>query len=171
MATFRRKMLFIALAMAAVLVLAACAGQDQGGTRGDGADPGGGGEGDPIRISEPWARPVKASGEGEISTGVVYMTIENAGPADDEIIGAASSVAGVLELHETVHDHDEGTSEMHDTHEIPVPAGETVELKPGGLHIMLIDVKQDLDEGDSFSLTLSFREAGDISVTVPVELK
>jgi copper(I)-binding protein len=57
---------------------------------------------------------------------------------------------------------------MREVGEIAVPSGSTVELAPGGLHIMLLDLEEDLAVGDTFELTLQFQEAGDLTVTVEV---
>ncbi len=57
---------------------------------------------------------------------------------------------------------------MHPQATVDIPAGGTVEFKPGGLHVMLIGLKQDLKAGDTYTLTLQFRNAGDVPVTVMV---
>ena len=125
-------------------------------------------------------------------TGVaaVYLTIENPTDRDDALLRASVSpnIAGIVEVHETfqVEDDDaddgamehgeEGTDDEHrspmmgmrEIDAIETPAGETVELVPGGLHIMLIDLVDDLEVGDRFEVTLTFEHAGDVTVTAQV---
>jgi copper(I)-binding protein len=74
-------------------------------------------------------------------------------------------VAGAVELHMTMMN--EGNMQMAPQQEVPVQAGKT-EFKPGGLHVMLIGLKQDLNPGDTFSLTLDFATAGEMSLQVTV---
>ncbi len=115
-----------------------------------------------ITISQPWARATPAPG----GAGAAFMTITNAGENADKLVKAASSAANVTELH--THIHDGGIMRMEAVPSIDVPAKGSVALAPGGLHIMLIGLKEPLQEGATFSLTLSFENAGDIMVTVPV---
>ena len=59
--------------------------------------------------------------------------------------------------------------EMHQLQSVPLQAGEEVTFEPGGLHIMLIDLKQDLKTGSEFEITLQFKDHPDLNVTVPVQ--
>lgn len=96
-----------------------------------------------------------------------YLTLINKGTADDRLVSASSPVAGVAQLHEMKMDGDVmKMGELADG--IPVPAGQTVTLAPGGLHIMLMDLKQALVEGSTFPLTLTFEKAGAITIEVLV---
>jgi periplasmic copper chaperone A len=115
----------------------------------------------PIRIEHPWSR------ASAVATGVVYLTIANRGPAGDRLVAVASPVAEKAELHSDIDDN--GVMKMRPLAAIEIkPNGKAV-LKPGGMHIMLIGLKQPLIEGQSIPLSLSFEKAGKIDITVPVE--
>ncbi|OJY28871.1 MAG: hypothetical protein BGP11_02025 [Rhodobacterales bacterium 65-51] len=98
--------------------------------------------------------------------GVVYLSIRNTGSADDALIGVATPIAGMPMIHETVVN--DGVASMPHAMSVPVPAGQTVELAPGGYHGMLMGLTQALEKGDSFPLTLTFQSAGEVTVTVDV---
>lgn len=96
-----------------------------------------------------------------------FVTINNTGSADDTLIGAASPSAGRVELHEMVMMND--VMKMRQLEGgIPVPAGQTVELKPGGLHLMFMDVKTPFVEGEKVSVTLTFEKAGTVDLVLPI---
>lgn len=99
--------------------------------------------------------------------GAAYMVIRNTGTAPDALIGAeAPETAGKVELHETMMEG--GIARMHAAHRFEVPAGGTLELKPGGKHIMLLNLKKELKPGDQFHLDLKFEKAGTLHVAVEV---
>lgn len=98
--------------------------------------------------------------------GVLYLEITNNGGADDALIGVSTPVAGMPMLHETVVK--DGVASMPHAMSIPVPAGKTVELAPGGYHGMLMGLTAALKEGDRFPVTLTFEKAGDVTVNVDV---
>ncbi|MBP6776321.1 MAG: copper chaperone PCu(A)C [Piscinibacter sp.] len=99
-----------------------------------------------VSVKDPW---VRATVAGQKATGA-FMQI--ADPAGGKLVSASTSVAGVVELHEMSM---EGTTmKMRAVPAIDLPAGKPVELKPGGLHVMLMDLKQPLSAGDSVALTL-----------------
>ncbi len=95
------------------------------------------------------------------------LTIVNTGTSDDRLIAASSPVAEKSEPHSTIDDN--GVMRMRPLAGIEVKAGERVELKPGGMHLMLTGLKAPLKLGQSFPLTLTFEKAGAVSVTVAVE--
>ncbi|MGV8936850.1 MAG: copper chaperone PCu(A)C [Allorhizobium sp.] len=96
-----------------------------------------------------------------------FVTIHNGGSADDRLISAASPSAGRVEMHEMVMQND--VMKMRQLNEgIPVPAGATVELKPGALHLMFMDVKDPFVEGGSVKVTLTFEKAGPVEIVLPV---
>ena len=117
----------------------------------------------PLHASQAWARPAPAGGNG-----AVYLRLENRGRADERLLGAAADVAGRIELHRT-HVHASGAAGMSMQPAIDLPAGQTVELAPGGLHIMLIGLSRALEEGQTFPLTLTFERAAPLEVAVEVE--
>jgi periplasmic copper chaperone A len=115
-----------------------------------------------IAIGHPYARatvPGQPAGGG-------FLKLENKGDAD-RLLSASASVSGSVELHSMSMDGD--VMRMRQVNAIDLPAGKTVELKPGGLHIMFIGLKAPLKAGDSFPLKLKFEKAGEVTVEVKVE--
>jgi copper(I)-binding protein len=102
-----------------------------------------------------------------------FLAVTNTGDADDTLVAAsaAGEVAGRMELHEM--EMREGVMRMREVEGgIPVPAGETVLLVPGGLHLMLMDLAGGMEEGEAHEITLTFAEAGEAVVefeVLPVE--
>lgn len=115
-----------------------------------------------IRIADAWARATP----GAAQAGGAFLTLSNSGAADDALVSAASPVAGTVELH--THVHEGAVMRMRAVPSIPVPAGKTVALQPGGLHVMLIGLRQPLAQGTRFPLTLTFEKAGTTTVEVDV---
>ncbi|WP_116084620.1 DUF1775 domain-containing protein [Tropicimonas sp. IMCC34011] len=96
-----------------------------------------------------------------------YMTVANTGETDDVLISVSSSVSRRGEVHEMSMDGD--VMRMREVEGgLSIPAGETVTLEPGGLHIMLMDLEGPLSEGESAEVTLTFEEAGDVTLTLPI---
>ncbi len=114
-----------------------------------------------IEIDHPWAR--ASAGK----TGAAYLVIVNKGAADDRLVSATTPVAQKAEPHMTTDDN--GVMKMRPVDGIDIKAGATAELKPGGLHLMLMGLKAPLKAGQSFPLTLTFEKAGAIDATVVVE--
>ena len=94
-----------------------------------------------------------------------YMQIKNSTSADDQLIGVTCDFADTM-LHETIMNGD--VASMQEIASIDVPAGATVELKPGGLHIMFSNPKREIKVGDTLNLTLKFKNAGEITVPATV---
>ena len=115
-----------------------------------------------LKIEHPWSRPTAPG----VSVGVGYMVIVNAGPAD-ALVDASTPVAGRVELHQTRMDG--GMMKMRRVGKVDVPAGTTVRLEPGGLHMMLIGLRQPLAEGARLPLVLRFEKAGEVKVELKVE--
>lgn len=114
-----------------------------------------------LKIVHPWAR-VSA-----VQNGAAYMTITAQGGAGDRLVAAASPAANRAELH--THIMDGNVMRMRQVQGIDVKPGETATLKPGGLHVMLLGLKQPLVDGQSFPLTLTFEKGGRIDVEVKVQ--
>jgi copper(I)-binding protein len=158
--------------LAIALVVAACGGDNVG-----------------VKVTDAWARnsPMAAS------AGAAYMVIENIGATADALIGASSTVAKSTEVHETVQMPAEsaaasggmstggmespaassgmstgGMLGMQPVDRVEIPAGGTLELKPGSYHIMLIGLNQELNAGDKIEITLKLEKAGEVKVTVEV---
>ena len=101
--------------------------------------------------------------------GAVFMTLKNEGNKADKLIAATASdaVANKCELH--THIVEGNTYRMREVPSIDVPAGSEVQLKPGGLHVMLMGLKQHLVRGQTFDLTLAFESGANVNVAVPVK--
>jgi copper(I)-binding protein len=118
-----------------------------------------------ITVEHAWARPSRTT------NGAVYMVLKNAGGETDRLTGiAAGDVAASSGLHVTAVDA-QGVATMRPVQAIDLPPGGEARLTPGGLHIMLLDLKAPLDEGEGFPLTLTFEKAGTVEVDVAVESK
>jgi copper(I)-binding protein len=113
-----------------------------------------------VKIEEAWSRPAIQGG-----TGVVYLTIIDTG-APDRLVALSAPVAAKADLHESFTE--QGIAKMRGVATLPVAAGSKVTLSPGGYHIMLMDLKHPLREGDSFPVTLNFEHAGLVTATVTV---
>lgn len=115
-----------------------------------------------LTIDAPWSR--ATPGGAKIAGG--YVRIANTGSEPDRLVGGTLAVATGVEVHEmSVQD---GVMRMRPLNEgLVIPPGSTVELKPGGLHLMFMGLKSPLAEGDSINGTLVFDKAG----TVAVEFK
>jgi copper(I)-binding protein len=115
-----------------------------------------------ITISEAWSR---ATPPGA-STGVVYLTITDAGPAD-ALIAVSAPVAAKAAVHEskTVN----GVMQMQPVDSLAVDANLPVRLAPNGYHVMLEGLMHPLKAGDHFPVTLTFEHAGEITATVHVQ--
>ncbi len=116
---------------------------------------------DPV-IENVWARP---GDTGDNSA--AYMDISNDGDADLTLIGASGDIAGAVEVHESTME--DGMMQMEEIPELVIEAGETVSLEPGGYHIMMMNLEQDLEVGDTFQITLEFEDHDDIELDVTVE--
>jgi copper(I)-binding protein len=108
-------------------------------------------------------------GMGSTGNGVVYLTISNAGDEGDVLIGGETDRAERVEIHEMTMDNQTARMQPVDG-PLPIPAGETVSLEPGGLHIMLVNLTDDNVVGDVFEITLAFERGGEVTVSVPVRI-
>ena len=94
-----------------------------------------------------------------------FMKIENKGVAD-QLLSASSPAAGEVQLHEMAMDGN--VMKMRQVKDIAVPAGGAVELKPGGLHLMFMNIKTPLLAGQTVPVKLKFAKAGEVEVKIPV---
>jgi len=116
-----------------------------------------------LRIEHPFARATPPGAKA----GGAYLSIENSGSTVASLVSAASPVAGAVELHQMAVDG--GVMTMRAVRTLDVPPGGKLELKPGGYHIMLLDLKQPLRAGDKIPLKLTFQNIGTIEVSLDVE--
>ena len=115
-------------------------------------------------LSGAWAR--QSFGRAVNSAG--FVTIKNMGSSDDMLIGASSTISKRTELHTHIRDGD--VMRMRRVKGgIKVPKGGSAELKPGGLHVMFIGLKEPLKSGTTFPVTLKFKNAGDLTLTMTAQ--
>lgn len=116
-----------------------------------------------LTVVDGFARPAPSGGAGG-----AFLTVVNPGGEPDRLVAARSPVAPACELHETIDDN--GVMRMR-----PVPGGFEVpakgklELKPGGKHVMFLNMTEPLRPGQEVEITLTFEKAGDITIKVPVD--
>ena len=115
-------------------------------------------------ISQAWSR---ATPNGAKIAGG-YLTIENKGAAPDRLIGGAGDVAGRIEVHEMSMNNGVMTMRPLDKG-LTIEPGKTVKLAPGGYHLMMLDLKSPLKQGDKVPVTLEFEKAGKVKLSLDVE--
>jgi copper(I)-binding protein len=115
-------------------------------------------------ISQAWTRATP----GNSKLGGGFLTIENKGSAPDRLVGVSGDVAGKIEVHEMKMDG--GVMKMRPVEGgLTIDPGKTVKLAPGGYHLMMMDLKNPLKQGDKVPVTLQFEKAGNVAVTLDVE--
>jgi copper(I)-binding protein len=124
-----------------------------------------------IRVVDAWARqapmmPPMGQMSGGTGNAALYVTLRNVGSDPDTLLGASSAAAEHVELHETIREGD--VMRMRPVAKLEIPAGATLEMKPGGRHIMLVNLKHDLRPGERVPVTLTFAHAAPVSLEVPV---
>lgn len=118
---------------------------------------------DGITVENPFARAVPPGQPNSAS----FMTLVNSSDVDHSVKSAASPVAATVELH--THTNNNGVMEMRQVEQIDIPAKGRVELKPGGLHIMLIGLKQDMKVGENAPITLTFEDGSTTMTNAPIQ--
>jgi copper(I)-binding protein len=115
-------------------------------------------------ISQAWSRATP----GGAKTGGGYLTIENKGSAPDKLIAVTADVAGKVEVHEMTTNN--GVMNMRSVEGgLTIDPGKTVKLAPGGYHLMMMDLKAPLKQGEKIPVTLQFEKAGKVAVTLDVQ--
>ena len=112
-------------------------------------------------VSAAWARPTV---EGQRAGGG-YVTLKG-GASDDRLVGATADVSASVELHMMAMEGD--IMKMRRVEAIELPAGKTVKLEPGGLHVMFIGLKAPLKAGTTFPVTLKFEKGGEVTTQMTV---
>ena len=107
---------------------------------------------------------VRATAPGQPAAGA-FMKIENSGTAD-QLVSASSPAAGEVQLHQMSMEGN--VMKMGQVKDIAVPAKGSVDLKPGGYHIMLMNIKAPLRAGETVPVKLKFAKAGEVEVKLPV---
>jgi hypothetical protein len=151
-----RKTIAMLAAGTLLLALAACGGDDasEGGTGDTGSS------GAEIAVTDAWARSAMED------KAAVYFVVTNDGETDDRLVGAAADVDAMVGIHETTMS--DGVAEMQPVDGVDVPAGETVTFEPGGYHVMLEELTAPLEVGSTIGVTLTFEQAGEITVEAEV---
>ncbi len=116
-----------------------------------------------LQVSNPWAR---ATPKGA-TVGAGYLSITNKGRELDRLIGGSAEPASRFEVHVTVME--DGVAKMRQVTGLEIKPGETVELKPGGMHVMFMGLKQPLAQGQRVKGTLVFEKAGAVAVEFVVQ--
>ena len=116
-----------------------------------------------LQIRHPWAR---ATPPGA-AVGAGYLEIRNRGSQPDRLLSAATALAKRVELHVTEHAAD--VAKMRQLRAFEVPARERLTLRPGGAHLMLVDLVRPLKKGERFAMTLRFERAGELEVQFEVQ--
>lgn len=114
-----------------------------------------------IDVGDAWMRPA-AQGEN----GAIYFVIQNQGSNADTLTGVSSDVAEAIEIHESKMSGD--VMQMQQLDSVPLKPSSEVNFEPGGLHVMIVGLKEDLKVGDEVEITLHFTNFEDIHVKVPV---
>jgi copper(I)-binding protein len=115
-----------------------------------------------IKVMEPWSRPSPMTA----GNGAVYMMLMNEGGANDALISAETDIAEVVELHETKMEGD--VMKMGPVAKVEIPAGGSTALKPGGLHVMLINLQEQLVPGEKIKLTLNFEKSDPLTIEAEI---
>lgn len=118
-----------------------------------------------IALDNAWARPASQGGKS-----AAYLRISNGTASTDTLLSFSSNAAESVELHESI-EHEDGTTSMQPAGQQVIEESEKLVFEPGGLHLMLIGVKQDLAIGDSLQITIEFARASTISTTAKVQIQ
>ncbi len=114
-----------------------------------------------VAVTDPW---VRGTVTGQKATGA-FMQLKS--PADSALVAAASPVAKIVEIHEMKMEG--GMMKMNAVDRLALPAGKAVDLKPGGYHVMLMDLVKPLKDGDTVPLQLTFEDKAGRKQTVDVK--
>jgi hypothetical protein len=115
-------------------------------------------------ISDPWSRQSPMAADAAAG----FLKITNTGKKDDRLVKATASITPNVQLHDMVIEND--VMKMVElTEGIPIPAGATVELRPKSLHVMFVDLKAPVKEGEKINGTLFFEKAGSVDVVFEVK--
>lgn len=119
--------------------------------------------GEDVVIEDAWSR----ASIGTSRPGVAYMTLRNAGAEPVVVTGLRTDLAMMPMIHATSTDA-QGVTRMLHMEAVEIPAGETVALEPGGLHVMLMDLQRPMVEGESYTLAVIFADRTEATVEVPI---
>lgn len=117
-----------------------------------------------IVIRQPWSRATPPG--SKVAAG--YLEITNRGTAPDRLVSLSTSISGKAELHEMAMNDGVMTMRMLPSG-IPLAPGQSVTLKPGGLHIMFVNLAAPLKQGGKFNASLEFEKAGKVEVSFDIQ--
>jgi len=115
-----------------------------------------------VSVERPWSRATPPGAK----IGVGFLQLRNAGASPVRVVGASSPVARRVEMHVTTREGD--VMRMRQVESLEIPAGGTFELKPGGAHLMLVDLRRPLAKGERVPLTLELEKGGALQVELRV---
>ena len=120
-----------------------------------------------IQVQDSYARAAMATSK----TGAAFLVITNPGGEDDRLIAASSDAAARVELHTHLEDENGVMRMVHVEEGFELPADGEIAMQRGGKHVMLMGLTDPLAHGEAISITLTFENAGDMVVAVPVDLE
>lgn len=139
-----KKSLFLSILFLLSLLLTSCAPQT------------------PLEINNAWARPALAG-----NNTAAYFVVTNQTNQDDQLLSASSEISEYTQVHLSLME--DGNMVMKEQEFVVIPANSSIEFKPKDYHIMFINLKNDINIGDSFTLTLNFEKTGQVTIDVPVK--
>jgi copper(I)-binding protein len=116
-----------------------------------------------VSVEQPWSRATPPGSK----IGVGFMRLRNAGAAAERVVGASSPAAGRVEMHVTTREGE--VMQMRQVESFTIPAGGTFELKPGGAHLMLMELGRPLKPGEHVPLTLKLEGGGEVKTELSVQ--
>ena len=116
-----------------------------------------------IEVREAWSRATPPGAK----LGVAYMEIRNRGPQAERLIAASTPLARSVEMHVTQRDGE--VMKMRQVQGFDIPARERITLRPGGSHLMLVDIAKPLEKGERFRMRLRFERAGEMEIELQVQ--
>ena len=116
-----------------------------------------------IQVSHPWSRATPPGAK----VGVAYMEIRNRSGQADKLLAASTPIARAVEMHVTQRDGE--VMKMRQVQAFEIPARERYELRPGGSHLMLIDLERPLKKGERLAMRLRFERAGELEIELEVQ--
>ena len=115
-----------------------------------------------VEVENPWTRATPPGAK----TAAGYMILRNRSTSADRLVGASSPAAGRVETHLSIQDGE--VMRMREVQGYAVPAGGSFELRPGGAHLMLVDIRRPFKEGEKIPVLLKFEKSGEVKVELHV---
>ncbi len=116
-----------------------------------------------VEVSNAWIKAAPVA----MKTSAGFMVLQNHNARPEKILSAEFSASNVVELHEMLYEND--MMKMRKMDAMVIPAKGSLVLEPGGLHVMFIDLKQDLKEGETYDITLNLESGQKLVVPAPVK--